>query len=106
MVQPGYAWRLLLHNLPPLLYHSCLWRQNDAWQHIHDMLQGDAGVAAGRHRWRASFDGVEPPIAGPYIQTPTGEHGGSMDGRPSGELPEEFPTRTVQRIEQSIMAPK
>src|SRR5262245_20139820 len=53
-----------------------------------------------------SFDSVQPSIAGLDVQTSAGEHRGSMDGCPQGELPQEFPVRTVQRIEPSILGPK
>ena len=109
IVRSGWAWRLLLHDLPPwqMAYHcSCLWRQDGPWQHMHDMLREGARIAAGQHRWRASFDGVQSPIAGPNVQTPAGKHRGCMDGRAEGELPEKITMRTVQRIEESINGAK
>ena len=53
-----------------------------------------------------SFDSVEPPIAGLDVQAPTGKHRCSMDGRPQGEFPQEFPVGTIQRIEPSVIGTK
>ena len=61
-------------------------RSGGAWQHMHDMLRGMGASVEGRQRWRASVDGVEPSIAGPYVQAPAGKHRGSMDGLTKGEL--------------------
>src|SRR5882724_11515634 len=47
IVRGGYAWRLLPHDFPPrqIVYHDFwVWRQDETWQVMHDLLCGDVRV--------------------------------------------------------------
>ena len=76
-----------------------LYNNNDGEEHekVHDdLLLGFCGHTLERDSTRlyaktaqplgefsgVSLYGVEPPIAGVDVQAPTGEHRGSLDGRP------------------------
>jgi transposase len=53
VLRSGCAWRLLPHDLPPwqIVYHYFwLWRKDDTWHLIHDLVRGDVRAAAGKHR--------------------------------------------------------
>jgi putative transposase len=53
IVRGGCAWRLMPHDLPPwqiVDHYFWCWRQDGTWQLMHDLLQGDVRVAAGKRR--------------------------------------------------------
>jgi putative transposase len=53
ILRGGCAWRLLPHDFPPWqMVYQYVWRWRNAgtWQRMHDLLRGDARVAAGKRR--------------------------------------------------------
>jgi putative transposase len=51
VVREGCSWRALPHDLPKsqTVYHYFrLWRDDGAWQHVHDALRHQVRHAAGR----------------------------------------------------------
>jgi putative transposase len=82
LLRTGCSWRMLPHDLPPwrIVYDDWWrWRKDGTWTVMHDLLQGDVRVAAGRHR-QPSAGSVESQ------SIKTTETGGSTATMPTNML--------------------